>query len=465
MRGNKMWVAAIVLAAVFAAIYGDALGHGFVKDDFRWIAAADVHSVGDLQRIFTTNVGFYRPLVTLSFAIDRGVWSLDARGYAVTNLLLLVANAGLLFTLARRLWLSSPVSLFAVGVWMFNFHGINMALLWISGRTALLLSLFSLAAVLAWLRGRRLVGTLLTLAAMLSKEEAVMLPPLIVMIDVLHVGDRDSRSNSRRRALLRSWPLWVAAVIYLIVRFQSGAFGMSDAPSYYRLTSDPGVILKNAVEYLDRAATWPAVTAVLMLLCPPAGTPFDDVERRVIRFGMVWFVLMFAVTVFLPVRSSLYAVAPSIGTALAAASFASRAQRAAPYRFARVSTALIIAAAALIPVYRMRNQGLIGPADLSTQATAELQRAAHLQPGVREIVLIDEPGAGVTLEDAFGALAPDAVHLFVSPDVLVRTGDIRSAIDGANEQVMVLRLRDGRLVQDRVRTNGSPEDTIASHPG
>jgi len=340
-----------------------------------------------------------------------------------------------------------------------------MALLWISGRTALLLCLFSLAAVLAWLRGRRLVGALLTLAAMLSKEEAVMLPLLLVMIDVLHVGDRDSRSDSIRRALQRSWPLWVATAIYLIARSQSGAFGMSDAPSYYRLTSDPGVILKNAVEYLDRGATWPAVTAVLMFLFTPAGTSFDEVERRVIRFGVVWFVLMFAITVFLPVRSSLYAVAPSIGTALAAAAFASRAQRTAPYRFARVSTVLIVAAAALIPVYRMRNQGLIGPADLSTQATAELQRAAHLRPGAREIVLIDEPGAAVTLEDAFGALAPDAVHLFVSPDVLVRTGDIKSAIDGTKEDVMVLRLRDGRLVQDRVRTNGSPEDTSASHPG
>jgi hypothetical protein len=465
MRGSKMWVVAIVLAAVFTAIYGDALGHGFVKDDFRWIAAADVHSVGDLQRIFAANVGFYRPLVTLTFAIDRGAWSLDPRGYAVTNLILLLANAGLLFTLARRLWLSSPVSLFAVAVWMFNFHGINMALLWISGRTALLLCLFSLAAVLAWLRGRRLIGALLTLAAMLSKEEAVMLPPLLVMIDVLHVGDRDRRSTSIRRALLRSWPLWVAATIYLIIRSQSGAFGVSDAPSYYRLTSDPSVILKNAVEYLDRGATWPAVAAVLMFVFTPAATSLDDVERRVIRFGGVWFVLMFAITVFLPVRSSLYAVAPSIGTALAAASFASRAQRAAPHRFARVSTALIVAAAALIPVYRMRNQGLIGPADLSTQATAVLQRAGHLRPGVREIVLIDDPGGAVTLEDAFGALAPDAVHLFVSPDVHVSAGDIRSAIDGTNEDVMVLRLRDGRLVQDRVRTNGSPEDTSASHPG
>jgi hypothetical protein len=451
-----------VLAALFAAIYSDALGHGFVKDDFRWIAAADVHSAGDLQRVFATNVGFYRPLVTLSFAIDRGIWNLDPRGYAVTNLILLVADAGLLFVLARRLSLSSSASLFAVAAWMFNFHGINMALLWISGRTALLLCLFSLAAVLVWLRGSRQAAALLTLAAMLCKEEAVVLPLLLLLLDVVAAGER---STSIRSALLRSWPLWAAAALYLTIRAQSGAFGLSDAPAYYRLTFDPRVVVKNAAEYLDRGATLPAVAAVLMFLFTPRGTSLNDDERWVIRFGVLWFVLMFAITVFVPVRSSLYAVVPSIGSAIAAASFASRAQRAAPHRFALVATALIAGVAALIPVYRMRNQGLIQPADLSTQATAELQRAAQGRPGIRELVLLDDADAAVTLEDAFGALTADSVHLFVSPDVHVSTGNTGSAVDAANEDVMVFRLRDGRLVQDRVRTNGSPADTSASHPG
>ena len=451
----------MVLGTAFAAIYADALGHGFVKDDFRWIAAADVRSPGDLLRVFSTNVGFYRPLVTLSFAIDRGIWNLDPRGYACTNLMLLVADAALLFVLARRLSLSSSVSLFAVAVWMFNFHGINMALLWISGRTALLLCFFSLSAVLVWLRGWHLSAALLTLAAMLCKEEAVMLPPLLLLVDLVVVG---RRSIGIRSTVLRSWPVWVAAAVYLIVRAQSGAIALSDAPSYYRLTFDPRVVFRNAAEYLDRGATWAAVAAVLMFLIAPGGTSFNDDDRRVIRFGVIWFSLMFAVTVFVPVRSSLYAVAPSMGSAVAAASLASRARRTAPHRFALVSTALIAAVAMMIPVYRIRDRGLVAPADLSTEAIGELQRAAQRRAHVREIVLIDEPGAAVTLEDAFGALAPDAVHLFVSPDVHVSTGNNGSA-DAANEDVMVFRLRNGRLVQDRTRTNGSPADTSASHPG
>ena len=451
-----------MLAGLFAAIYSDALGHGFVKDDFRWIAAANVRSPGDLQHLFSTSVGFYRPLVALSFAIDRGVWNLDPRGYAFTNLILLVADAGLLSVLARRLSLSPSTSLFASAAWMFNFHGINMALLWISGRTALLLCLFSLAAALVWLRGWRLAAALFTLAAMLCKEEAVMLPPLLLLVDVVAGG---RRSMSVRSALRRSWPVWVAAAIYLSIRAQSDAFGPSDAPAYYQLTFDPRAIVRNAVEYLDRGATWAVVAAAVMILVGRRGTSLNDEERRVIRFGVVWFALMFAITVFVPVRSSLYAVAPSIGSALAAASLASRAQRAAPQMFALVSTELIAAVALLIPVYRMRNHRLVEPADSSAQATAELQRAAQDRSGVREIVLLDDPDAAVTLEDAFGALAADAVHLFVAPDVHLSTRNNRSEVDATNRDMMVFRLRDGRLVQDRVRTNGSPDDTSASHPG
>jgi len=269
--------------------------------------------------VFSTNVGFYRPLVTLSFAIDRGIWNLDPRGYALTNLIFLVADAGLLFVLARRLSLSSSAALFASAAWMFNFHGINMALIWISGRTALLLCLLSLAAVLVWLRGRRLAAALLALAAMLCKEEAVMLPPLLLLVDLVATGQRPMNI---RRALLRSWPVWVAAAIYLIVRVQTGAFGLSDAPEYYRLTFDPRLVVRNAAEYLDRGATWAVVAAMLVFLVTPRETPLSDDERRVIRLGVVWFALMFAITVFVPVRWLAIESASSIGSALAAAASA-----------------------------------------------------------------------------------------------------------------------------------------------
>ena len=78
MRGNKMWVVAIVLAAVFAAIYGDALGHGFVKDDFRWIAAAvacfDIGAVRALRlKQRTIALVLALPFIVLAAMVARAV--------------------------------------------------------------------------------------------------------------------------------------------------------------------------------------------------------------------------------------------------------------------------------------------------------------------------------------------------------------------------------------------------------
>jgi len=468
---HKLPLIAIVLVVLLAAIYAPALGHGFVKDDFRWIAAADVHSRGDVARIFSTNVGFYRPLVTTSFAIDRAVWRLDARGYALTNATLLLANAGLLFLLGRRVSLPPEAALFAAAAWAFNFHGINMALLWTSGRTALLLCLFAQAGALALLAEVRWSGVLaglLALAAMFCKEEAVMLPPLFV---ALHVWTgREERTL--RGALVRTWPVWIAAAVYAIARVQSGAFSVSDAPDYYRLTFDPRAVLKNAGEYLDRGATFAGVASVILWLTTPRAAPFRDQERSAIRFGISWFIAMLAITIFVPVRSSLYAVAPSIGAALVAGACAARASRVVPGRFARAAALMIAAIALLLPVYRSRNHGLVEPADLATQSLATIQAAARSRPDARDIVLIDDPRAPVTLDSAFGALFPDAVHLFVGPAV---RGTIRNeaATAGARgDAALVFTLREGRLIQERApraapsaRINGNPADSSASHSG
>ena len=468
-RKSAKGVTTILLAALFGAIYVPALGHGFVKDDFRWMTSADVRSPDDVLRIFATNDGFYRPLVTASFAMDRAIWNLDPRGYALTNLVLLIADAGLLFLFARRLRVPPAAALFAVAVWAFNFHGINMALLWISGRTALLMLVFALASALAVLRGSRIAAGVLTLCAMLCKEEAVMLPPLLTIVDGWH---RSAEHASLRVVMLRSWPLWVAAAGYAVLREQSGAFGISNAPSYYQLTLDPGTLLRNVAEYLDRGATTAVLSTIALWIAVPNAGALTDEERGVVRIGALWFAAMYAITVFVPVRSSLYAVAPSIGSALVVAAFAARAARTASPRFARASAALIVAIALLVPVYRMRNHGLVEPADLATRSLAVIQDAARVMPHVAAITLVDDPNEPVTLDAAFGALFPEAVHLFVAPRVQgTLTSTPASGLPPPDDS-LVFALRDGRLVQDRsgrpgasARTNGRPVETSASHSG
>lgn len=431
-----------------------------MKDDFRWIAAADMKSPADLRRIFATNIGFYRPLVTTSFAMDRVLWALDARGYAFTNLALLLGATTLLMLLARQLGLPGSSAVFAAAVWLFNFHGINMALLWLSGRTALLLCVFALGATLAMLRGHRVVAGVLALGAMFCKEEAVVLPPLLVAVDVMWHRERPGASQLFRR----SSALWIGLGLYALLRERSGAFGFLDAPPYYQPTLDWHQLGSNALQYLERAAAVALAAAAFAWLAAPRAATMTAAERATARFGVLWFVAMFAITIFLPVRSSLYAVAPSIGSALIAAACASRAGRLSPTGLARAAAALLVVAALLIPVYRSRNHGLVEPQDLAMQSLATLRQATAGRTDVHQIVLIDDPTAPVTLDAAFGALLPDAVHLFVDPRMRASMGEGPAGTSGSDGKgVLTFVLRSGRLVQER--TNARPADTSASHSG
>ena len=61
-------------------------------------------------------------------------------------------------------------------LWLLNFHGIRTAVLWVSGRTALVVILASTLSALAVVRGRTGLALLALAAAVFAKEEAVLLP-------------------------------------------------------------------------------------------------------------------------------------------------------------------------------------------------------------------------------------------------------------------------------------------------
>jgi hypothetical protein len=418
--------AAVVLAAIFLVIYLPDSGHGFISDDFRWIVESQVRSVSDLIALFSTNIGFYRPVTSLSFAVDHAAWGTHPLGYGLTNLGLCLAAAAGLFMVARRIGLSPAPALLAAGVWLLNFHAINMAVLWLSGRTALLASVFSLATAWAIFDRRYLAGGILALFAMLSKEEAVALPALFTVFHL--AADRQSRS------IVRILPLWGAAIVYLALRAQSGAFWPSDAPSFYQFSSSPAVIGRNVLEYADRAGTVFAIVAIVLAVAGKVRwTDIPAAERRAVLFGSTWIVSTYALTIFLPVRSSLYALLPSIGSALVVGSIAAVARRAQPLRFQRAAIALVLMAALLVPVYRSRNERWVRLAELSAEVMRTIAADAARRPS-GHVVLVDAPQERVNLVSAFGNLLPDALQLNVGrgwtgeivtpPAAATRRGDL-----------------------------------------
>ena len=440
--------AAGLLLAAFLAIYLPDVGHGFLRDDFAWIHGSRLQTLGDLPGLFGRDNGFFRPLVALTFAIDHAVHGLRPFGFALTNVVLLLVAALVLFRLARALGLGQGAAVLAAGLWLLNPHGVPMALLWISGRTSILLSLFALLAAWALVRGRTMTAGALTLLALLSKEEALLLPFILLAWTAL--GTAGSARERWTAAARAAWPSLLVLVPYLLLRAGTRAYLPHTAPGFYRLSLDPALLARNAAEYLDRSCTLAAGAVLLLWLIVRRRPALDDAERTTVARGLVWLVLGFGITVFLPVRSSLYALFPSIGSVLAAAALAQSLWRDAAPRARRwIPMAAVLLPFAALPVYRTRAVRWVQPADLSRQALEDLRRDPPDPKAVTVLHDIARHDRG--LAAAFGTLLPEALALhgwtatvWIDPPP---PGSSPAAMDTSGAAAVHHRfLRDGRLV-------------------
>ena len=179
-----------LIALLVIAVYAPALRHQYTYMDDYGLIVENFKFTGDIRNIFQafTQDAFggkgaiYRPLLTVSFMLDA-VWSgVRPWGYHLTNILLHLACCLLLFKLLKTFL--SRAGIAALFTLIFAVHpALNQAVAWIPGRNDSLLALFVLASALAFVRyvenrNWQWLGAYLTLslAALLTKESAVLLP-------------------------------------------------------------------------------------------------------------------------------------------------------------------------------------------------------------------------------------------------------------------------------------------------
>ena len=153
--------------------------------------------------------GYYRPVCTLTYQIDRFLWLLEESFYHLENILIHTINAVLVFLIALKLFGERYKYVPFYAALLFGVHPINTeAVNWISSRCDLLATMFSLSGFLIFLKFKEskywligvFVASFVAFFGALSKEVGVAFYPAIAMWVLFF--EKDNFKNRTIQALI-----------------------------------------------------------------------------------------------------------------------------------------------------------------------------------------------------------------------------------------------------------------------
>jgi Tfp pilus assembly protein PilF len=228
-------IAYVVTAALAFTVYGVTLGFGFVWDDeFLIIDNRHLEDWSELPTNLTSDffrktrdtsyIGYWRPVVTLSYMADRFFFDDRPWGFHLRNVVLHMLASCLVLLVANRV---SPRREVAFGAaLLFAVHPVHVeSVAWISGRTDLYCALFALLALGLDLEHSRKprwffrVGSVAcTALALLAKEMGAVVPAMVFLRAWLLPGE-DAERGSFKAAIRAAWPHALVLLAYVVVRF------------------------------------------------------------------------------------------------------------------------------------------------------------------------------------------------------------------------------------------------------
>jgi hypothetical protein len=308
-----------IVAIAALAVHGASLAFDFtylddrdlIVDDHAFLSqpASLIHAFGRAyMHVVDRGHAYYRPLVTVSYALDAEWSGVRPLGYHATNVALHAIACILFLALLRRFSLPPVVAIGAA--LLFAVHpSLAAAVAWIPGRNDSLLAVFALAAWLAFLRDReRPSGAARALhfvfwgLALLTKETAVVLP-IVWMAGVALLEP----SPARRDAVVYLAGWGALTLAFLVVH---------DVPRAGPIEGGVSCLLRNvpllAVSFgkiavpfgptvlavREDLSVWPGLVAAVALAIAVRRVP--GVRARVVVFGMTTFVLLLVPVLSMP---------------------------------------------------------------------------------------------------------------------------------------------------------------------
>lgn len=279
--------AVLLLVFITLGIYYPTIFAGVNSlDDLQMINAyINVDNI-DLKSLFLPGSSgyYYRPILGLSFLIDRFAWGMHESIMHLENILFHTINTLLVYFItvkvARSYAIDSVLLPFCAAL-LFALHPINTeSVNWISGRTDLLVGIFLLFSILLLLNARQNENLLLTAVASVSflfacfaKEVAVCALPGLLAIIVFH-NQREPLLTSLRKQWGCAAMLVSTAVIYFLFRVSALSRGDTGMRAVTAAVNEPAfqildtlrVVLKVSGFYLKKLfIPWPLNFAIVRI--------------------------------------------------------------------------------------------------------------------------------------------------------------------------------------------------------
>ena len=371
----------LVVCAFPLLLYAGSLRADFLMDDETIITANTRLAPGQSpleifrrpEQFADFTLPYYRPLVNVSYWVDRWLWGSNASGFHLTNVLLHGVATLLVFALARAL-IAEPLWA-ALAALMFAAHPIHTeSVIMVQGRTDLLGTVLVLLSLLALLQVFRSTGGVRIVAAgvasggallgaLLSKEMAIMWPALAALIVV--ACPNAGKGKTARMALMCAIGAAVLGVYFWI---RGAATGGPLPVDFSRIgTPSLGLVPITFVTYVG-LLVWPFSFSFIRSIPPPETWADPRIlvsallaiaillslvwltrSNRVAAVGAVWMVItllpvlnLFPIPGFVVAERYLYL--PSVGFCLLLVTWI----RQAAFTYVRSKCHLALAAAVLL---------------------------------------------------------------------------------------------------------------------
>ncbi|MFC1807323.1 tetratricopeptide repeat protein [Candidatus Omnitrophota bacterium] len=226
MRPTNILIASIFfIVALGFSIYANSLNGDLLWDDKALIKDNTyISSWSNLSKIFSHDIGAgagkhsksYRPIQVLSYVLDFSIWKDNIRGYHLTNTILHILVALLIYLLVTLLF-ENRLTAFFTSI-LFIAHPIHTeAVAYISGRADLFVSLFLLTSLIFYIKNITANSKMLSLLMLLSYAMALLSREnglgFLIIIPLYHYIFK------KRYRLFDSIGIIVTTLLYFFVRF------------------------------------------------------------------------------------------------------------------------------------------------------------------------------------------------------------------------------------------------------